>query len=177
MCPGGQSHTLRKCWIFGENYWDPSKRSSWEDFRRDLTLVVNAAPKTGATGPASRRDIRGPMDDLLGTGDEHLSKSEIKAARKLIGTADTWWYPKVQGIDAFKSDGRVAAKSLLKKCASVGLNIVPSGECESFVRDASGHGPAWLRDVLANNLHEEAAQGSAGTFVRQIVAIENHASR
>jgi ABC-type cobalamin/Fe3+-siderophores transport system ATPase subunit len=107
------------------------------------------------------------------TGTSPFPKEKEQAIKRVFKTISPW--------DEVKRAGRAAVPQgqavqqfdeLLKKCAGIGLWVVPVGELEGFCRSIDGgHGPGFVEKVLEEkNLETDAELAEARKFLADILA-------
>ena len=94
-----------------------------------------------------------------------------QAIRDIVAGASPWGLAKRAGRNYVPSgEASKACAELLNYLASIGLFVVPIGECEGFVRTVAGHGGAWLASVLeTKDLRNEPELSDAREFVAQVM--------
>ena len=79
------------------------------------------------------------------------SRNKIEKLQKIIVVKSKWDKIKESGIaGAPRGDATVALKNIILFLNNLKIFLVPCGELECFIKDAGGHGPEWLNNVLEN---------------------------
>ena len=108
------------------------------------------------------------LQDVQSTGE--FPKEKRSEIDKIFRTATPWAAVKAAGEAAIPAgEATTKFKQLQDLCNNVGLWIVPVGELEGFCKSIGGHGPPWVRQVLASrDLSTDSELQRARAFVRQI---------
>jgi ABC-type cobalamin/Fe3+-siderophores transport system ATPase subunit len=136
---------------------------------RDLR-IIDAAMSQANKRPR-RDDVARRVDETINADrSEHLSSSELATLRAAVRHESPWDALKGAGRSAMPSGQPTTAfEAVTRYAESVGLFIVPVGECEGWIRSVGGRGPRWLAEVLAAGLHLGATE--AATFIRGVEAL------
>lgn len=107
--------------------------------------------------------------------DTSLDRSHVKSINDVTrGFATSWGILKLKGARVFSSSSdKEAFKRIVATTKKSGLFLVGKGEMERFINKSdvnSLHGEKWVTKVLEMNYHVSAANGSAGTFVKSVIA-------
>jgi ABC-type cobalamin/Fe3+-siderophores transport system ATPase subunit len=144
--------------------WEPLQHLR-ESLNSALTSEVKPLRKTTAL------DAIAQATERMG---EVLSQSEIEDLRRILRAENGWDRAKRAGISSLPQGVTTsAAQQLLDALRHAGIFVVPVGELERFAPTVSGHGPAWVNEVLSQRLHESPSDEAK----RFVVAIEAYANR
>jgi hypothetical protein len=102
--------------------------------------------------------IRKELEAVAGTG--NFPKAAEKQIKRVFNSLSPWDDVKRAGRSALATGQTVLHfDDLIKKCAAVGLWIVPVGELEGFCRSVDGgHGPSFVAKVLEERSLEADAE-------------------
>jgi len=120
----------------------------WNSINRDYNIVVSNlhSPKESI----NRNDFITTVDRILGTStNQDLTKKEMKDINEALRIISKWTPLKESGVVAIpRGDATGAFGRMDKILREHGINIVPVGELECFIKDVGGHGPGWTNKVL-----------------------------
>jgi energy-coupling factor transporter ATP-binding protein EcfA2 len=135
--------------------------------QQDLS-VLQAALKSDAK-PLRRTPLKEAFIAALDSApQEVLSARDVEHLRAIIRAETGWDKAKRSGTAAVpQGDAFAASERVLAALAVLGILVVPVGELEGFARTVSGHGPAWVSEVLEQGLHQSPSN-EALDFVRKI---------
>ncbi|CAN5585764.1 hypothetical protein BH11ACT6_BH11ACT6_12960 [soil metagenome] len=138
-----------------------------ENTKQDLA-VLQAALKSDAK-PLRKTSLKDSLVAALdGVDNEILTTKDAERLRAIVRAESGWDKAKRSGIAAVpQGDAFAACERLLGSLTNLGILIVPVGELEGFARIVSGHGPAWVSEVLERGLHESPGN-EARDFVEKI---------
>lgn len=140
----------------------------WADLRTNHN-ILSSALQGGARIP-SRTAIQEALVNRLSEAEEILTRKDLDDLRATLRVENGWDRVKSAGMAAVPQGAPTdAARALVDSLAALGLLIVPIGELERFEPSVPGHGPTWVNEVLARNLHINASR-EASEFVRDIDA-------
>ena len=120
----------------------------WSNISKDYRIIVSNLHSTKEViNRSSARTII--LQILDNRSDTNLSKSEIDQIKNTVETVSKWDNIKKMGIPAIPAgDATSAFRCLDAALKSAGIHLVPVGELECFIKEAGGHGPAWVNNVL-----------------------------
>lgn len=121
---------------------------SWETINRDYNILTNIIRNEGKG--IERKAAKATITPALFNSNEPmLSKDEIKTIQSALKTHSKWDEIKKSGINAIPSgDATRAFKTIDTLLREHEVYIVPVGELEYFIKEAGGHGPSWVNNVL-----------------------------
>lgn len=138
-----------------------------QDFDQDWR-TLNGALVAGARTPSvagMREAVSKAFDDV-----SEVTQKSLEPVRQALKIDNGWDRVKNTGLAGVpKGAAYEAAVRLLDALAQYRIFLIPVGEMEDFVPAASGHGPAWLSDVLERRLHVSDA-GGAQKFLERVLA-------
>ncbi|NWJ71499.1 ATP-binding protein [Pseudonocardia sp. ICBG1122] len=118
-----------------------------DDDRRNLRVV-----DSGVRGNQKQLNVAELRKDLLSLAesDEVVELSDlVRDVDMVIHPKTGWKLVKTVGVSGVPNgDSTLSVKELLARLRDMGLFVVPVGEVESFVPEASGHGPVWIANVF-----------------------------
>lgn len=101
---------------------------------------------------------------------KEVTPKSLGPVRQALKIESGWDRVKNSGLAGVpKGDPYNAASRLLEALRELRIHLIPVGEMEDFVPAASGHGPAWLAEVLEGRLHEAADGDVAREFFEKIM--------
>ncbi len=120
----------------------------WSNISKDYRIIVSNLHSTKEViNRSSARTII--LQILDNRSDTILSKAEIDQIKNTVETVSKWDNIKKMGIPAIPAgDATSAFRCLDAALKSAGIHLVPVGELECFIKEAGGHGPAWVNNVL-----------------------------
>jgi AAA domain, putative AbiEii toxin, Type IV TA system len=99
-----------------------------------------------------------------------VSAKELAPVREALKIESGWDRVKNSGLGGVpKGDPYQAAERILAGLKELRIHLIPIGEMEDFLPMVSGHGPAWLADVLEDRLHESPSADPAREFFLEVV--------
>ncbi len=157
-------HTFRKLLVTLGGSWDAVK-GDWKALK---TAIESRKPPLNAEQVAEM--IRSELQGVGGT--EPFPKEKEKAINRIFKTVSPWDDVKRAGR-AGLPQGEAVKKfdSILMRCSTVGLSIVPEGELEGFCRSIDGgHGPGFVEKVLEHrDLDSDPELQGARDFMADIL--------
>jgi len=144
----------------------------WNDvvtnFKTVSDAVVKQRPPLNAEQVAGL--IAAQIEGVTGTGE--FPEERERAIKEVFKTVSPWSALKRSGRSALPAGEAIKHfDSLLEKCCSRGLWIVPVGEIEGFCRSVGSHGPGFVERVLEErNLETDPELAEAREFVGRIWA-------
>jgi hypothetical protein len=108
---------------------------------------------------------------LAGVSEPLFPSSAKKRIQSILRRSSPWSTAKSVGIPFLPSgQPSQACKRLLDSLERSGIFVVPVGELEGFARSAGGHGPAWVAEVLKQDLASSQELDQARVFVSKLFA-------
>jgi len=141
----------------------------WGDFCKDWKILKRAIddkkPQLGVG------EVKRDIDEVLNSVKGHiLPEAAKKSILDALRASSPWSTAKSAGMAFIPSgDASQAASRLFSALGQIGVFVVPVGELERFVPTESGHGPAWVADVLRRSLKTDPELGPAKEFVRKLI--------
>jgi hypothetical protein len=117
-------------------------------------------------------DVKKGIEAVLAGASEQLFPSAAKEQiQAILRRSSPWSVAKSVGV-SFLPSGQPsqACKRLLDALEASGVFVVPVGELEKFARSVGGHGPAWVAEVLKENLTNSPELNEAREFVRKVIS-------
>ena len=122
---------------------------TWNKEREYNALTNALSDIKNETGSAILTQIQNEIGADLNTP---LSRNKIEKLQKMLTVKSKWDKIKESGIaGAPRGDATVALKSIVQFLNELKIFLVTCGELECFIKDAGGHGPEWLNNVLENH--------------------------
>lgn len=127
----------------------------------DIALV-NAA-LTNSTKPLRRVTLRDAINSAIdGLENDILDQKDADKLRALLKPENGWDRAKAAGKGSVpQGDASDACTRAIAGLEEVGLLVVPVGELERFAPEVSGHGPAWVNEVMERGLHKRPGRDAA----------------
>lgn len=120
----------------------------WDNVSKDYNIVVSNlhSPKEKII----REDFRTSVERILSTStNRELSNKELRDIGDALKTTSKWAPLKASGTAAIPSGEPTTAFGQMNRVLQKnGINIVPVGELECFIKEIGGHGPEWTNQVL-----------------------------
>ncbi|MBN9157054.1 AAA family ATPase [Microbacterium sp.] len=138
------------------------------EFEKDWR-VLNSALTSNARTPS----VAGMREAVAAAFDQvtEITPKSLTPVREALKIENGWDRVKNSGLAGVpKGDPYNAASRLLSALRELRIFLIPLGEMEDFVPGVSGHGPAWLSDVLEQRLHESSVGDPARHFFRDVLA-------
>ncbi|QYF74392.1 ATP-dependent endonuclease [Cryobacterium sp. PAMC25264] len=99
-----------------------------------------------------------------------VTTKSLAPVREALKIENGWDRVKNTGLTGVpKGDAYLAASRLLDGLGAIHIHLLPVGEMEDLVPMVSGHGPAWLAEVLERRLHEGPDGDSARGFFNEVI--------
>ncbi|MEN0083165.1 MAG: AAA family ATPase [Leifsonia sp.] len=135
----------------------------WDRLASKRKMLADAL--TSESKPLRKTAVRDALNARMDEAAEVLGPSDIDALRSILKVETGWDKVKRAGLSAVpQGPAYAAAEELLHELQNDGLLVVPVGELERFVPAVSGHGPAWVNEVLAGR-HHDTPSAEATAFV------------
>jgi AAA domain, putative AbiEii toxin, Type IV TA system len=143
----------------------------WSDFEQDWKVVKNAVDALKPELNSS--EIAKEITTILASAQEPMfPPAAKKKIQSILRRSSPWSKAKSVGIQ-YVPNGQPsqACERLLGALRARGVFVVPVGELEGFSKTASGHGPAWVNEVLKKNLGNDPELEAARNFVGTVVEV------
>jgi predicted ATPase len=123
---------------------------SWDTFKTDYTILVNGLEHVDNLTGAQLQDI---IQKILSSYlDKEVPRAIIDDLKNELEFKGKWDKIKKMGIMGVPNgDPSAATNRIIHNLKEIGICIVPVGELEGFIKDAGGHGPKWLNNVLEHH--------------------------
>lgn len=130
--------------------------------------ILDAAVRSDEK-PLGRIALREAVVKAIDEGPDILDRNSINALKGLLRVDSGWERVKKTGISAVpQGDAYKSCENLLAALDRKNVFVVPVGYLERFIPKVGGHGPGWVSEVLAQNLHEDESMTDLRDFVRRI---------
>jgi hypothetical protein len=107
---------------------------------------------------------------LAGVSEPVLPSNAKKQIQAILKRSSPWSTAKSVGIQFLPSgQPSQACTRLLNTLEACEVFVVPVGELEGFAKSAGGHGPAWVAEVLKQNLANSPELDQARQFVIKVI--------
>ena len=142
---------------------------NWTSISADWQQVKNAVD--GMKPELATDEVKREIDTVL----ENISEpvfppSAKKQIQTILRRSSPWSKAKSVGIQFLPSgQPHLACKRLLDTLEASGVFVVPVGELEAFARSVGGHGPAWVAEVLKQDLLNASDLEQARQFVKKLI--------
>jgi ABC-type cobalamin/Fe3+-siderophores transport system ATPase subunit len=133
--------------------------------------TLNSSLAGGAKSPSVVAVSEAIAKTLSESQETVLTPKLSELARGHLKVETNWDRAKHSGLSAVPNgNGAEAARNLIAWLEAVGIVVVPTGELESLVPIAVGHGPTWVTDVLDRGLHTGPDGDAARELVKRVVS-------
>jgi hypothetical protein len=141
----------------------------WGSISSDWQQVKNAVD--GMKPELATDEVKEKIETVLkGISEPLFPPSAKKQIQTILRRSSPWSNAKSVGIHFLPSgQPHQACKRLLDTLETSGVFVVPVGELEGFARGAGGHGPAWVAEVLKEDLSNASELEPARQFVRKLI--------
>lgn len=141
----------------------------WGSISSDWQQVKNAVD--GKKPELATDEVKREIEKALQNISELLFPADAKKQiQTILRRSSPWSIAKSMGIQFLPSgQPHQACRRLLDTLEASGVFVVPVGELEGFARSAGGHGPAWVAEVLKQDLSSSSELEPARQFVRKLV--------
>jgi len=141
----------------------------WDSMSSDWQQVKSAVD--GKKPELSTDEVRRDIESVLaGASAPMFPSAAKKEIQTILRRSSPWSTAKSVGIP-FVPSGQPsqACQRLLDTLGAHGIFVVPVGELEGFAKSAGGHGPAWVAEVLKQDLASSPELEQARQFVREVI--------
>ena len=121
---------------------------SWDEIKDIYSSFVKSldVPNSVITRTGLRDSIGNILDE---SADSAVSDDELKRIEATLKKPSKWVSIKRFGEQSISRGQQWARYTQIKDALSKAhIHLVPCGEIENFVKDATGHGPHWVNNVL-----------------------------
>ncbi len=142
----------------------------WTSISADWQQVKSAVDgmKPELATDEVKRELEAVLAGVSGPVFPPNAKKQIQA---ILKRSSPWSTAKSVGIQFLPSgQPSQACTRLLNTLEACGIFVVPVGELEGFAKSAGGHGPAWVAEVLKQNLANSPELDQARQFVIKVIS-------
>ncbi len=145
----------------------------WTTISSDWQQVKNAVD--GKKPELATEEVKKEIVTVLEAASEPMFPSSAKKQiQNILRRSSPWSTAKSMGIPFLPSgQPSQACKRVLDNLQRFGIFVVPVGELEGFARSVGGHGPAWVAEVLKQDLAKSEELDQARKFVSELFS-EDH---
>lgn len=145
---------------------------NWKSVEDDWRAVRAAIGQRRSERPGT--EVKSEIEVELAKVGATFERDIAERIRQLLPKASPWAIAKDVGKAYLPAgDVRETYDRLLQTLAGVNLFVVEDGELESFYRHASNHGPAWVNEVVEQDLANDPNLATARAFVKKVVSENN----
>ncbi len=146
---------------------------AWSQFDENFKTVSASIKNKKPTVAAG--DVKIEITKLISQiadGSQELFEDEYeKKLRDILRRASPWREIKSSGISAIDSGAPTqSARNLVRDLKSIGIVLPEIGEMESFYRDISAHGMAWVDQMLKKDLKNDPELVAAREFAKVLAS-------
>lgn len=142
----------------------------WTSIVSDWLQVKNAVD--GKRPEFNTEEVKRGIESVLsGISTALFPARATEQIQAVLRRSSPWSTAKSTGV-YFVPGGQPsqACERLLTALELLGIFVVPVGELERFAKTVGGHGPAWVAEVLKQDLAKASELEPARQFVRKVVA-------
>lgn len=121
----------------------------------ELQSLVSADVTNSAPNPR-KEYVEDQICEILGNcpAGEPLPPRALTDIRKVLRSTNPWAPIKDAGLRALRGDVFTRAQEMLDVAQTAGLQILETGELESFEPGIAAHGPEWVAAALEAGVHQ-----------------------